>query len=219
MERMKWRGGPRVIGAMLVLAGMAASGASGANAQYIEEEDAVIAARSYRPIAPDTRVALRIADDTELNQRLAAVAADALRRAGYQVVEDDPVIVLRLETHRRTGIGRDDRSIGSLNAGSGHGRPVGSVGGPRGVGVDLNLRLWSSTRNSLLKPARPAAAPKQGFTVIFNAYDEPTGKAAWRADARAQNVEGNLFRAGSAIIRRLIDLFGTTVEAKPVSLR
>lgn len=212
---MKRRAALWVVGAMAALASIAAGDAG---AQYIEEDDAVIAARSYRPIPPGVRVALRIADDTELNQRLAAVAADALRRAGYQVVVDNPVIVLRLETRRRAGIEPKDRSVGSLDVGSGHGRPTGMVGGPRGVGVDVNLRLWSSTRNSLLKRSKPSAAPKQGFSVIFDAYDETAGKAAWRGDARAESVGGNSFRAGSAMIRRLIDLFGTAAEPTPISL-
>lgn len=216
MEGMKRRVAPWVAGVMAMLAGIVASDAG---AQYIAGNDAVIAARSFHPIAPGTRVALRIADDTALNQRLAAVATDALARAGYRVVEDNPVIVLRLETRRRAGIEPEDQSVGRLDAGSGLGRPTGNVGGPRGVGVDVNLRLWSSTRNSLLKRVKPSAAPKLGFRVIFDAYDEPAGKAAWRGDARAQNAGGDLFRAGGAMIRHLIELFGTTAEPTPISLR
>lgn len=211
-----WVGMARGTLAVLAMFAVALSGDAGA--QYVEEDDAVISARSFRPIAAGVRVALRIADDTELNQRLAAVTADALRRAGYQVVEDNPEILLRLETRRPAEIGLHDRSVGSFEAGSGHGRPTGNVGGPRGVGVDLNLRLWSSTRNSLLKRTKRGAAPRQGFSVIFDAYDETAGKAAWHGDARARNVGGDSFRAGSAMIQRLIDVFGSALEPTPVSL-
>ncbi len=192
--------------------GPAAAQSGGAN-------DAVMSASVYRPIPQGARVTLRLADDTDINLRLREVATRSLTRAGYHVVEDDPVIVLRLESRRFSSANSADRSIGQLRYGSGFGRSVGNVDGPQGVGVDVKLKLWSSTRNSLLKPQGKSVAQRQGFGVSIDAYDEIAGKPAWSGVARAADNGGDSFRAGGAMVRRLIEALGIAVEAETVSLR
>ena len=176
---------------------------SGVAAQS-DRDDATMTTRAYRPIPDNARVALQIADDSDINLRLQEVTSRALTRASYTVVTDKPTITLRLETVRRTAGSRTDDSIGSIRAGSSVGRPTGNVGGPQGTGVDLNVKLWSSTKNSLLRHRSSGSVPKQGFDVKLEAFDETTLKPAWNGIARAAYNGGDNFRAGSIMINRLI---------------
>ena len=188
-------------------------------AQSNDGGDATMTTKAYRPIPDNARVALQIADDSDINLRLQEVAARALTRAGYTVVTDKPTITIRLETVRRAAGSRTDDSIGSLRAGSSVGRPTGNVGGPQGTGVDLNVKLWSSTKNSLLHPRSSGSAPRQGFDVKLEAFDETALKPAWNGIARAAYNGGDNFRAGSIMINRLIEAFGTSIEPESLSLQ
>ncbi|NKB56827.1 MAG: hypothetical protein GKS00_10875 [Alphaproteobacteria bacterium] len=178
-----------------------------------------MSASAFRSIPDGSRIAIQIADDTDINLRLRDVAARALIRAGYTVIEDSPAFTLRLETqHRAAGV-RTDRSIGSLRAGSGVGSPAGNVGGPQGTGVDLNLKLWSSSRNSLLSPKSGGSAPKQGFGVQLDVYDEKANKPAWRGFARVDDNRGDSYRTGSIMVKRLVEALGISVETESLSLQ
>lgn len=181
--------------------------------------EATMTTKAYSPIPDDARIALRVADDSDINLRLQEVTKRALSRAGYAVVADKPTFTLRLETTRRAGGIRTDDSIGSLRAGSGIGRPTGNIGGPQGTGVDLNVKLWSSTKNSLLSPKSGGSAPKQGFDVKLEVFDETALKPAWNGVARAEYNGGDNFRAGSIMINRLIEAFGISIEPESLSLQ
>lgn len=181
--------------------------------------EASMTTKAYRPIPDNARIALRVADDSDINLRLQEVVERALSRAGYTIVADRPTFTVRLETARRARGVRTDDSIGSLRAGSSVGRPTGNVGGPQGTGVDLNVKLWSSTKNSLLSPKSGGSAPKQGFDVKLEAFDETARKPAWNGVARAAYNGGDNFRAGSIMINRLIEAFGISIEPESVSLQ
>ena len=131
--------------------------------QTLEAGEALLSASGFRPTPDGAKVTLQLADDSDINLRLCDVAAEALRRAGYGVVTQGTDYTLRLESERQVLGATFDRSIGSLRAGSSVGQPEGNSGGPQGDGVDVNLKLWSSKRNSLISPKGTGAAPKQGL--------------------------------------------------------
>ena len=116
-------------------------GEAPALSQSLQRGEAVLTASVFRPIRDGAKVALQLADDSDINLRLREVAVQALTRAGYQIVEHGPDYTLRLESERLVRGTSVDRSIGSLRAGSSVGRPEGNSGGPRGDGVDLNVKL------------------------------------------------------------------------------
>lgn len=190
-----------------------------AKAQTLERGEAVLSANGYRDIAAGATIAVHLADDSDINLRLREVATRALQRAGYTVVESGAAHTLRLESKRRASGAAFDQSIGSLHAGSSVGRPEGNSGGPRGDGVDVNVRLWSTTRNSLLNPKSAGSAPKQGFGVTLDAFEEATRKPAWHGAVRTDDTGGDSYRAGSAMVKHLVDALGLTIEAEYVSLR
>lgn len=194
-------------------------GETPALSQSLQRGEALLTASGFRPIPDGAKVALQLADDSDINLRLRDVAAEALTRAGYQIVEQGPEYTLRLESERLIRGTSVDRSIGSLRAGSSIGRPEGNSGGPRGDGVDVNVKLWSSTRNSLLNPKSAGAAAKQGFGVAIKAFDETVRQPAWHGIARAADTGGDSYRAASAMVKHLIDAFGLSIEAETVSLR
>lgn len=200
---------------LLVLTGGAEQGRS----QSLETGEALLNTSAFRPIVDGAKVSLQLADDSDINLRLLEVAVQSLTRAGYIVVEESAEFTLRLESERLVQGESVDRSIGSLRAGSSVGRPIGNSGGPRGDGVDLNLKLWSSTRNSLLNPKSTGAAPKQGFGVVIEAFDEAVRKPAWHGIVRSPDVGGDSYRAGSAMVKHLIEALGLNVKEEVVSLR
>jgi hypothetical protein len=99
-----------------------------------------------------------------------------------------------------------DNSVGSLQAGN-------------QTGVDLNVRLWSSTKNSLLKRNVGEAENVPEFVILFDAYDEVAKKAAWRGEARTTDSEGDSIEVASAMIRQIVPMLGITVPRRTVPLR
>lgn len=205
-----------VFSTVLLLTAVEFQSASG---QTLQSGEAILSASGFRTIPDRAKVRLQLADDTDINLRLRAIAIQALTRAGYAVVDADAAFTLRLESERLLKGRQTDLSIGSLRAGSSVGRPEGNAGGPRGDGVDLNLRLWSSTKNSLLNPKSAGVAAKQGFAVVIKAFDEAAHKPAWHGIARAPDSGGDSYRTGSAMVKHLIDALGLTVDQEIVSLR
>lgn len=205
-----------VISFVLLLPGL---GPKQSWSQTLEAGEALLSTSRFRPIPDGAKVMLQLADDSNINLRLRDVAAEALRRASYGVVTQGADYTLRLESERQVRGATFDRSIGSLRAGSSVGRPEGNSGGPRGDGVDVNLKLWSSTRNSLLSPKGTGAAPNQGFSVTMKAFDEAARKPAWHGIAQVPNTGGDSYRAANAMVRQLIDALGLTIEAETVSVR
>jgi len=196
-----------------------AAGFGSVSGQTLQSGEAILTASGFRSIPDHAKVRLQLADDTDINLRLRDVAIQALSRAGYDVVDAGAAFTLRLESERLLQGQKTDLSIGSLRAGSSVGRPEGNAGGPRGEGVDLNLRLWSSTKNSLLNPKSAGAATKQGFGVVIKVFDEAARKPAWHGIARAPDSGGDSYRTGGAMVKHLIDALGLTVDQEIVSLR
>ena len=187
--------------------------------QTLEAGEALLSASGFRPIPDGAKMMLQLADDSDINLRLRDVAAQTLRLAGYGVVTQGADYTFRIESERQVRGATFDRSIGGLRAGSSVGRPEGNSGGPRGDVVDVNLKLWFSTRNSLLSPKGTDAAPKQDFGVTMKAFDEAARKPAWHGIAQAPNTGGGSYRAASAMVRHLIDALGVTIEVETVSVR
>ena len=131
-----------VFSTVLLLTAVEFQSASG---QTLQSGEAILSASGFRTIPDRAKVRLQLADDTDINLRLRAIAIQALTRAGYAVVDADAAFTLRLESERLLKGRQTDLSIGSLRAGSSVGRPEGNAGGPRGDGVDLNLRVRPET--------------------------------------------------------------------------
>ena len=126
---------------------------------------------------------------------MAVVAGESLRDAGYGNDNSAPQITLRIETRNNAPGVENDNSIGRLNADS-------------GGDIDLNVRLWSSNKNSLLKNNTGEAGGDPTFVIAMEAYDEVAGTVAWQGEARTDKVNANNIEAGSAMVRELIAIFG-----------
>lgn len=198
--------GRAVLARTAVCAVILMSGSSTLPAQGLTEGNMEIQAQSLEQISPTASIRLQLANDSEFNLRLGAVAVKALQEAGYIVDERSRMVTLRLETQNVTVAKKSDTSIGSLEAGS-------------GVGVDLNVRLWSSSKNSLLKQNSNEKEKTPAFSITFDAYDEVAGKASWHGEAVTESMDGNNFEAGESMVRQLISAFGTTLKRKTVPLR
>ncbi|MEX2615822.1 MAG: hypothetical protein WD767_06980 [Alphaproteobacteria bacterium] len=174
-------------------------GVGSADSQEQLETTAVISALGIRPIASGARVRIRLADDSDFNRQLAIVAGESLRDAGYGNDSTAPQITLRIETRNNAPGVTEDNSIGRLHADS-------------GGDIDLNVRLWSSNRNSLLKKNTGEAGGDPTYVIQMEAYDEVAGTVAWQAEARTDKVNANNIEAGSAMVRQLIAVFGKASE-------
>jgi hypothetical protein len=174
-------------------------------AQEQLDTKAVISALGIKPIASGARVRLRLADDSDFNRQLAAVAVEALRNSGYTSDNTTPEVTLRIETRNSASGAKADNSIGRLNADS-------------GGEIDLNVRLWSSNKNSLLKKNSDETEDSASYVILMEAYDEVAGTVAWQAEARTDNGNANNIDAGSAMVRQLIAVFGKASDPVFISL-
>lgn len=190
----------------LIALGTVAIGAPAAPAQSLPEARAEITAQAFEPVPVGTRIELRLADDSDQNKQLGAVAEEALAQAGFVLDNSNPTVTLRLETKFISAGDREDNSIGSLSAGT-------------DSGVDLNVRLWSSTRNSLLNRNVDAGESQSVFVILLEAFDEVARKPAWRGEAQTIDADSGDLEAGSAIIRALVPALGRTVKRTVIPLR
>ncbi|MBT5107477.1 MAG: hypothetical protein HOM25_02235 [Rhodospirillaceae bacterium] len=174
----------------------------------------MLSAQAVHAINPNAAIDVRVSDDTELNIRLRDVVRGILHRAGFKIDGNNPALVLQLQTQRLIQREGDTGSIGQFRAGSATGRPSGSLDDPRGSEVDLNVKLWSSTKKSLLGQKRPSKPLRQGFQLTLEAYDVKKSEYVWRGNARTAETGGDAFRVGQAMARRLIEVIGETVAPR-----
>jgi hypothetical protein len=174
----------------------------------------LLSAQAVHAINPNAAIDVRVSDDTELNIRLRDVVRGILHRAGFKIDGNNPALVLQLQTQRLIQREGDTGSIGQFRAGSATGRPSGSLDDPRGSEVDLNVKLWSSTKKSLLGQKRPSKPLRQGFQLTLEAYDVKKSEYVWRGNARTAETGGDAFRVGQAMARRLIEVIGETVAPR-----
>ena len=163
------------------------------------EDKAVISAQGIKPVVPGARIRFRLADDSDFNRQLADVAVSALRNAGYASDDTAPQITLRMETFHSAASAAPDNSIGSLQADS-------------GGDVDLNVRLWSNSKNSLLNKKPGETEGPAHFVIVLEAYDEAAEAVSWHAEARTDNRNATRVEAGSAMVQQLISVFGKASE-------
>ena len=126
--------------------------------------------------------------------------------------------MLQLQTQRLVQGESDGGYIGQFRAGSATGRPRGSLDDPRGSEIDLNVKLWSSTRKSLLGQKPQSKRSRPGFQLTLEAYDVVKGEYVWRGSARTEESGGDTFRVGQAMASRLVETFGKTVAPRIVEI-
>jgi hypothetical protein len=203
----------------LLFAGLALFSAithQSASAQEVGE--ILLSAQSTQPIAPKSRFEVRLSDDTDLNLRLRDVFIERLQNAGFIKDGVSPTLVIWLKPQRITWNSDQNGSIGSLRVGSTLGPPSGSLNDPRGSEVDFNVKLWSSTKNSLLRKNKSTRMARRGFQIVLEVFNNTKDAYIWRGSARATELSGESFRVGQAMAPRLIEVLGQTVEPMVMEL-
>jgi hypothetical protein len=178
----------------------------------------VLSAQTTRTVDVTAVIEVRVSDDTELNIRLKDAIKELLTSAGFKIDGISPSITLQLQTRRLIMDGGDGGTIAQFHVGSTTGRPSGSLNDPRGSEVDLNVKLWSSTKKSLLGRNNPTKRRQRGFELILEAYDVINGAYVWRGSARAPDTGGDIFGMGQSMARRLVDVYGKTVAPQIVEI-
>jgi hypothetical protein len=176
----------------------------------------LLSAQAVHGIDPNVSIDVRVSDDTDLNIRLRDVVRDILHRTGFKFEENNPALVLQLQTQRLTQSEGDTGSIGQFRAGSATGRPTGSLDDPRGSEVDLNVKLWSSTKKSLLGQKRRSRPLRQGFQLSLEVHDAVKNEYVWRGSAQTAETGGDVFRVGKAMASHLVEVIGETVAPRIV---
>jgi hypothetical protein len=177
-----------------------------------EVGEILLSAQSTQPIEPESSFEIRVSDDSDLNLRLRDVFVERLQNAGFPKDDGSPTLVIWLKSQRITWNSDENGSIGSLRVGSTLGPPSGSLNDPRGSEVDLNVKLWSSTKNSLLRKNKSTRVSRRGFQIVLEVFNNTKDAYIWRGSARATELSGDSFRVGQAMAPRLIEALGQTVE-------
>jgi hypothetical protein len=187
-----------------------------ASAQDVGE--ILLSGQSIQPIEPKSSFEVRLSDDSDLNLRLQDIFIEHLQNAGFIKDSVSPTLVIWLKTQRITWNSGENGSIGSLRVGSTLGPPSGSLNDPRGSEVDFNVKLWSSTKNSLLRKNKSTDAQRRGFQIVLDVFNNTKDAFIWRGSARATELSGDSFRVGQSMAPRLLEILGQTVEPRVMEL-
>lgn len=156
-------------------------------------------------------------DDTDTNLEIQARFAEELEKSGYLVAENAPLElsftseVIQADLRQRSG------TLGRIGASTEADR------GTRGsdTGVDLEVNVWSSTKDSVLGGIQPQGGSGRQAQLHINALlrDRDSGQVLWQGDAFSAMVMSDERRLAGAMVKPLVDAFGRSVKDEPFQVR
>jgi len=163
---------------------------------------AVVNTTVCEPVADGAAIVLVPAEDSPLNVEIGRKLQTLLERAGYRIA-DGAGLELRYQARKKALRGPvQDRTIGQLGGGSG--------------GVAFSLKLWSTTKDSVLGGRQPQW-PRRFETYLIMTMEldrHRDGACVWRGEAGASLVDWRDGELAARLARLLVDAFG-----KPVRLQ
>lgn len=156
-------------------------------------------------------------DDTDTNLAVRARFVEELEKSGYVIADGAPLElsftseVIQGDLRQRSG------SLGRIGASTEADR------GTRGsdVGVDLELNVWSSTKDSVLGGIQPQTGGGRHAQMHINALlrDRGSGQVLWQGDAFSDMVMSDERRLAGAMVKPLVGAFGRSVKNEPFQVR
>lgn len=175
-------------------------------------------ARAGAELPQNAVIEVRLSDDTELNLQLRESVIAELKRNGHQVAAQNASVVLWLESKFIDHSHEKADSIGQFRAGSTLGGPVGALNDPDKTQMDVNVKVWSSSKNSLLRREGGSGTIQRGFEVTLNAYNEARGQHIWRGAIRTEDTQGDAAYIGRKMVPPLVSALGENVENRTIQM-
>ena len=156
-------------------------------------------------------------DDSDTNIELRELLIKGLEKNGH-VVETGSPLELAFETEvMKPSFTEQKPSLGRIQAGNES--EVGNRGSRRGVEAEVNL--WSTTKDSLLGGRQKRLAQSKHPLFHINAIlrDRESGRVIWQGDALCEMLTSNRTRLLRSMAGPLAAAVGKTVVDEPFELR
>ena len=225
MRDPKRRRSERVIAWLLIVPALALGGTAVAEERRSPERTQWVQAGApgsvssvlFHDLPAGLPIEVTVFDDTDTNLEIQARFAEELEKSGYLVAENAP---LELSFTSEVIQGKLQEKTGSL------GRIGASTEADRGTrgsdtGVDLEVNVWSSTKDSVLGGIQPQSGSSRQAQMHINALlrDRDSGQVLWQGDAFSAMVMSDERRLAGAMVKPLVDAFGRSVKDEPFQVR
>jgi hypothetical protein len=171
------------------------------HAQVKPYADGVLRAVSYKEITDQISVRVELYDDADLNLLIHGQIVDALRRANH-TIDVNPMFELLFRTHFHTAHFRKrDPTLGEL-----------SFGG----GIDFEMNIWSSTRDSVLTGRQDGSGytGHTDFEIHATLRELSLGQVVWGGHATAFVDRSDAKHVMPSMVDALVINLGQTVRER-----
>jgi hypothetical protein len=173
--------------------GLASGEALAQAAASLPDPGPSIQAVDYAPVAAGS--VFEVQADDELSQDAVGRVQAALADHGYASQDAAPLVMV-IETDLVRGEKQDD--------------PLGQVHADNND-AEMQARLFSTSRNSLLNPQRPIGSSDRTYRINVSVYDRKSGLYVWRGSATRSDPNLDVDQASNEMIGALIGAVGKTV--------
>ena len=184
-----------------------------------------ISARSYNSLPAGAAIVVQPADDTDQSQRLKSAIELALKKAGYRVANDGPLV---LEFYSSEVLGPSVvNSSDCHRPDAGQLRPMNSAVPCMGQFpgstplTQLNQSLFGAPDHASNQPGVTPALPQVHLSIMLNNRQVP--KRVWQGSASGELAQADTFAATAALVPVLLGKIGQTVGFErfdmPIAMR
>jgi hypothetical protein len=159
-----------------------------------------ILATAYEPIVPGTALALKTADNSDLTMQAQELMDAELRRLGYHISDDSPLVL----------------TIGTSAPAAGNDRldlPMRVAGGTSAVALRFKL-IGTNSSGLLQEKADPAA---EDYQITLSIRDRRTDRYLWRGLANICQCGEGILTATRHMAPELAGAIGRTMGPQPVA--
>ncbi len=176
----------------------------------------VLTSRKLRRMPEGFPVSIVAIDDREIDGEIKRLLTEALQETGRIVTDDAPLELAFRSQIVRSVIVERPPSLGQVTSSTG--QTVGNQG--QSTGVEVQMNVWSSTRDSLFGGRNPSSGQKRDPRFYINATlrDLETGTVVWQADVVCEMVTTNESRIVRAMVGPLAASVGKTVTQEPFDI-
>ncbi len=176
----------------------------------------VLTSRKLRRMPEGFPVSIVAIDDREIDEEIKRLLTEALQETGRIVIDNAPLeLAFRSKIVQSVMVDRPP-SLGQVTSSTG--QTVGNQG--QDAGVEVQMNVWSSTRDSLFGGRNPSSGQKRDPRFYINATlrDLETGTVVWQADVVCEMVTTNQSRIVRAMVGPLAASVGKTVTQEPFDI-
>jgi hypothetical protein len=184
-----------------------------------------ISARAYNALPAGAAIVVQPADDTDQSQRLKSAIELALKKDGYRVTDDGPLV---LEFYSTEVLGPS-----VVNSSDCHRPDAGWLGAANSAVpctnqfpsttplAQLNQSLFGAVDHAPNQPGAAPTPPQVHLSIMLN--NRQIAKRVWQGSASGELVQPDTFAATAALVPMLVAKLGQTVGFEqfdmPIAMR